>query len=547
MATKSEKSDLSELLAKAEEDFKVSQNGVTTIKTLKQFKSVAKNQRFKTLLDSSVKLISEEQQTIKVILTIAKLYYSQSDDKTSVRWFLKYLTKLKLETSISKSEKIEKCLTAEYMLGCCYFNLNNYKMAYKCLKTSPPDPTNVSTYLKHCDMLIHSCRALELHDEMLIYLGLSDKNPSEIFNANIRIENAKCLNQFCKIAGAIQHLKEASYILNNCQGFQGCWLHIADIYTNLKMHQEAYKCNQNYVDSLKDQSLDFLSKTCLLKVLLNMAEDNWHILNQHRRAISNCQHVLELLRDDSDGNLDRLTALYTMAECYYSLNDFEPAIRYFEELLEAMKKAHNISTDHLDYCHLSKVWLRISTSQLLSGSYRTALKSAKKSEKYLRKVPGKFPGECIETLVQLSYCWKKMEHPQKAIMFMTSAIDGTLQLNSEDNWKQYQYTTDIKTVYIGACEHQLSGNFAKTDSIFKSILLQEASNGLQQVMQKIHFCVKYVRKVFPEDGQLFWSRINYICCNDAKFVSQLPNGFKKRFFQYKNSLEGCNHLVKTVN
>jgi valyl-tRNA synthetase len=98
MATKSEKSDLSELLAKAEEDFKVSQNGVTTIKTLKQFKSVAKNQRFKTLLDSSVKLISEEQQTIKVILTIAKLYYSQSDDKTSVRWFLKYLTKLKLET-----------------------------------------------------------------------------------------------------------------------------------------------------------------------------------------------------------------------------------------------------------------------------------------------------------------------------------------------------------------------------------------------------------------------------------------------------------------
>jgi hypothetical protein len=85
MATKSEKTDLSELLAKAEEDFKVSQNGMKTIETLKELKSVGNNQRFKTLLDKSVKLICEKQQTIGVILIIGTLYYDQSDDKNSVR------------------------------------------------------------------------------------------------------------------------------------------------------------------------------------------------------------------------------------------------------------------------------------------------------------------------------------------------------------------------------------------------------------------------------------------------------------------------------
>jgi ferritin len=109
MATKSE--NPSDLLAKAEEDFKVSRNGVKTIETLikiKSIKSVGNNERFKTLLDNSAKCLSEEHQTIKVILTIAKLYYSQSDDKTSIRWLLKYLTKLKLEVSLSESEKIGK-------------------------------------------------------------------------------------------------------------------------------------------------------------------------------------------------------------------------------------------------------------------------------------------------------------------------------------------------------------------------------------------------------------------------------------------------------
>jgi hypothetical protein len=101
---------------------------------------------------------------------------------------------------------------------------------------------------------------------------------------------------------------------------------------------------------------------------------------------------------------------------------------------------------------------------------------------------------------------------------------------------------------IGACEQQLSGTFVGTDTMFKSILRQEASNGLEKVMKTLNFCVKTERKkernVFPEDGQLFWSRIVQICCNDDEFVAQLPSGFKKHFFLYKNSLETCKHLKK---
>jgi hypothetical protein len=101
MATKSEETDMSELLVKVEEDLQVSQNGVKAIKTLKtvKFKPWIHNPRFKVLLDNSVKCLSEEQQTLEVILTIGSLYYYQSDYKTSIKWFLK---------SESKSES-ERC------------------------------------------------------------------------------------------------------------------------------------------------------------------------------------------------------------------------------------------------------------------------------------------------------------------------------------------------------------------------------------------------------------------------------------------------------
>jgi tetratricopeptide (TPR) repeat protein len=546
MATKSEKTDLSELLAKAEEDFKVSQNGMKTIETLKELKSVGNNQRFKTLLDKSVKLICEKQQTIGVILIIGTLYYDQSDDKNSVRWFLKYLTKLKLETTLSESEKIDKSLTAEYMLGCCYFNLNNFKMAHKSLKTSPPDPSNVSKYKKHCEMLITSCHALELLEEMLMYRGFSEENPSGLFYVYFRIENAKRLIHFGKIAGAKQHLNEASNILSNCPDEPKFWLDIGYYYTNLEMFQEGYNCRQKFVDSFKDKSLD-PPPDDLVRVLLIMASDIKS--TPVHKAIDICQHILELLQKAPAGDFNRSMALNIMADSYFCLRDFGPAIKYYEESLEEMKKAYKKSDDTLlDYWSLSRVWSCISEAQLALSNYQMALKAAKRSAKYLKMVPGKYPTENIRAAINLSFCWRKLKHPQKAIMFMNSAIKVCQQLKKEDNLDYRLVSIDTKMAFIGACEHQLSGNFDQTDAIFKSILLQEASNGLEHLMKTVHFCTRagrmYINE-FPEDGHLFWSRLDKIYCNDANFLLQLPTGFKKCFLLYKNSFGVCNLLKQS--
>jgi tetratricopeptide (TPR) repeat protein len=547
MATKSEETDLLELLVTVEEDLQVSQNGVKAIETLQTLKSVENNPRFKVLLGNSVKLISEEQQTLEVILTIGTLYYNQSDYKTTIRWFLKYLTKLNLK---SESGKNKTTYTAEYMLGCCYYNLNNYKMACKCLKRCPPDPTNVCTYLKHCDMLIHSCQVLELYDEMLEYQGLRDENPSGILYVEVRIDNAEKLFQFGKVEGAKQHLKEASNILCNYSEDIDLELAIAKVYKDLKMYREASKCEQNFVDSFKDQSLN-PPPDILLEVLLEMANDKCLFLEQYQGAISISQHILELVQKDQKGDNYQHLAHYIMGESYLWLNEFGAAIKYLEKSLEEMKRVRS-SNDYLDYCHLSRVWLRISRSQLFSGSYQMALKSAKKSVKYLKSAPGKFPNDDVDTAVQLSYCWRKLGHLKKAKMFMNSAI----QIDARKDTKFVNddvYDTielQLQMVYIGALEHQLSGTFAKADNMFKLILLQEteASNSLEEVMKTLHVCVKKSgrrhKKVFPEDGQLFWSRIDHICCNQAYFLARLPNGFKKCFFQYKNSLESCNHLLK---
>jgi tetratricopeptide (TPR) repeat protein len=546
-------SDLSELLANAEEDFKVSQNGVKTIETLKTF--VGENQRFKTLLDDSVKLTSEEQQTLAVILTIGELYYDQSEDKTSARWFLKYLTKLKLETSFSEREKCEKSYTGEFMLGCCYYNLHNFKMALKCLKTSPPDPTYVNTYYQHCDMLIQSCQVLELPDEMLEYQRFIDENPSGIFNVKVRIANAKRLIQFDKIAAAKQHLKEASNILLQHQNEKRLntdeemlWVEMGTTYDNLlKSPHQAYKCNKMFVDSimLRDPPPDFVCK-----VLNKMAFDCLLLLDDYQEAINISKYCLELVLENPEGHVLRMQTLSNIADSYYGLRDFGQSIQYNEECLEEMKKAYKHSDIPLDYVHLSKHWLRISRSQLMSGSYQIALKSAKKSEKSLKKLKtGKYPKYNYATAVQLSYCWRKLGHLQKAITLMKSTMEVESKL---DKYIDVDFINhQIKLVYVGACEHQISGTFAETDSIFKSVLLQQSSKGLEEVMKTIQLCVKSgtrrrYRKVFPEDGQLFWSRIDYICRNDATFVSHLPNGFKKCFFQYKNSLEGCNHLFKNL-
>jgi tetratricopeptide (TPR) repeat protein len=545
MATKSDATDLPELLVKVEEDLQVSQNGVKAIETLKTFKFVQhlNNPRYKVLLDNSVKLISEEQETLEGILTIGTLYYYQLDYKTSIRWFLKYFLKKFIVERESKGEgESESKLSyeVEFQLGCCYYNLNNYKMAYKCLKKCPPDPTNVSRYLKHCDMLIHSCQVLELHDEMLKYQGLCDVNPSGILNVELRIFNAENLLQFGFITGAIQHLKEASNILCNCQDKQMVWLRIAGIYTDLKMFREACQCEQKIVDSFKDQSLD-PPPDILLKVLIKMSQDQT-CLEQYQTAISISQHFLELVLKAP--HYDKHVVLFTMAQSYYWLNDFGSAIKYFKESMK-MKRVRT-----LDY---SRVWLRISRSQLLSGSYQMALKSAKKSAKCLKSSPGKFPNNDIETTVQLSYCWRKLGNLQKAKKFMNSAMELDAMKEDVDlNSKDYQ----LRLLYIGVCEHLISGTFAITDNMFKLILLEEAEDSnycLEEVMIMLHFCCvksgrnRRYRSEFPEDAQLFWSRINHICCNEADdgyFLSQLPNGFKKRFFQYKNSLEGCHHLLK---
>jgi tetratricopeptide (TPR) repeat protein len=556
MATKSEEeTDLPELLVNVEEDLQVSQNGVNAIETLQTLKSVENNPRFKVLLDNSVKLISEEQQTLEVILTIGTLYYNQSDYKTSLRWFLKYLTKLKLESE-SESGKNEISYTAEFMLGCCYYNLSNDKMAYKCLKSCPPDPTNVSTYLQHGYMLIHSCQALELHNEILKYQGLSDETPSGILNVEVRIDNAEMLFQFGKIAGAKQHLKEASNILCNCQDKdkQMLWLAIARIYTDLKMYREDCQCKQKFVDSFKDQRID-PTPGILLKVLIQMAQTECD-LEQYQTAISICQHILELVQKALKGDYHRHLALNIIGKAYYWLNDFGTSIKYLEESLEEMKRAR-ATNEYLDYCHISRTWLSISRCQLLSGSYQMALRSAKKSVKYLKSAPGKFPNEEVDTAVQLSHCWRKLGHPQKAKMFMNSAME---QNNEIKDKKDLDLDLDfiLRIIFLGACEHLLSGTFALVDSMCKLILLKEykKSNSLEELMKILHICVQFdgnkrnKRRVFPEDGQLFWSRIDHICCNEADddyFLSYLPNGFKQRFFRYKNSLEGCNHLFKQFN
>jgi hypothetical protein len=52
---------------------------------------------------------------------------------------------------------------------------------------------------------------------------------------------------------------------------------------------------------------------------------------------------------------------------------------------------------------------------------------------------------------------------------------------------------------------------------------------------------------FPEDGQLFWSRLDKIYRNDANFLSQLPTGFKKCFLLYKNSFGVCNLLKQSMD
>jgi tetratricopeptide (TPR) repeat protein len=545
MATKNEKPDLAARLSKAEEDFKASKNGLDAIETLKTFKSVGSNQRFKALLDNSVKLISELQQTINIILTIATLYYEQSDDKTSVGWLLKYLTKVKLETSLRECEKKEKSLIAEYMLGCCFYNLNNYKMAYKSLKTSPPDPSNVSKYQKHCNMLIMSCHALQLWNEMVKYKELcNNQNQSAQFNVTIRINNANQLILIGKTSGAKIHLKEASTILLQCQDEQKLWEPIAAIYRDLKMYREAYKCNQNFVDAFKDQSLDPPSDK-LLKILLQMASDDNYFLGHYERAISKCQYVLELFQKAPESTIGyKLQAICTMADSYFFLNDFQLTIKHYEQVLVEMKQAYSEkdSSVNMDYCHLSRVWLMLSRSQLLSGNFQKALKSANKSVKYLKRAPGKFPREDADTAKQLSYCWRKLENPQKASMFMSSAVT----IWKKNQLEEMDYI-DTKMIFIGACKHQLSGTFGQIDSLIKTFLLQNASKPLEQVMNKLHFCVKgfiKIRNYFPEDGQLFWSRLNKMYCNDADFVSKLPNGFEKCFFLYKNSLECCNHLKK---
>jgi hypothetical protein len=125
---------------------------------------------------------------------------------------------------------------------------------------------------------------------------------------------------------------------------------------------------------------------------------------------------------------------------------------------------------------------------------------------------------------------------------MNAAIEAIKQLKL--------FNSSNLKIYIVACQQQISGTFEAADCLFKELLLAQASHGIEIIMEALNSYVKGARKdiiMFPEDGQLFWSRIDQICRNDAQFVSHFPSGFKKHFFRYKNSLEACNHLKKSIN
>jgi tetratricopeptide (TPR) repeat protein len=422
-------------------------------------------------------------------------------------------------------------------------------MAYKSLKSIPPDPSNGSKFKKHCNMLSISCESLKLWDDMDKCKELcEEENPcqSAYFNIRIRTDNARRLIEFGKISGAKKHLKDASNIMSNCEDEHKFWTVIAECYDELQMYPESYKCRQNFVDSFNGQNLD-PPPVELVYVLITMADfNNLTLVGNYHRAISICQHVLELLQKTPKGDLKRVQAINALADSYYYLSDFGPAIQYYEETIEEMKKAHKNYKVYSDYSYFSALWLRISESQLLSGSYQIALKSAKKSEKYLKMAPEEFSHDfaaVANTAVQLSYCWRKLERPRKAIVFMDAAIKAVGELNKQRD-PEFNFSN---MVFIGACKQQISGTFVAADSYFKGCLLAQASLGIDLIMDTLNSCVKGGKEmnVFPEDGQLFWSRIDHICRNDDEFVSHFPSGFKKHFFRYKNSLEACNHLKKS--
>jgi tetratricopeptide (TPR) repeat protein len=134
------------------------------------------------------------------------------------------------------------------------------------------------------------------------------------------------------------------------------WGPIADVYTDLKMFREAHKCHQNFVDIYNGQSPD-PPPAMLLIVLLQMAINinSTPLVGSYQKAISMCQHILELVQKTLEGYQKRSQALYQMADSYYWLNDFGSAIKYYEEALEEMKQAHKNSKDGMDYYHLSRM------------------------------------------------------------------------------------------------------------------------------------------------------------------------------------------------
>jgi tetratricopeptide (TPR) repeat protein len=235
------------------------------------------------------------------------------------------------------------------------------------------------------------------------------------------------------------------------------WMELGTTYNKLlKSHHQAYKCNKMYVDliMLRDPPPDVV-----WKLLNKMALDNLIKLYDYQEAMNISKYCLELVLETPEGQGFRMQALTTIADSYYGLRDFGPAIKYYEECLEEMKNAHKHSDLPLDYPHYITLWLRISRSQLMSGSYQIALKSAKKSGKYLNKMNANLPEHDYATAVQLSYCWRKLGHLQKAIMFMKSSMKEDDKLDKDLDLDFLNF--EIKMVYVGACEHQVSGTFAK--------------------------------------------------------------------------------------
>jgi tetratricopeptide (TPR) repeat protein len=485
---------------------------------------------------------------------LGQSYFNVADYKTSAKWQLQCLQ------LAEKLQNVDDIVKSREDLGTCYFQLKNYKMAYKFLSTSIDLQISEGHHLNSSSqqslkLLIWICD--QNYNELEVPLAKYLKVELDLMKKHKHSPNQEYSETLVRLVRS----KMSLYEIDDC-----CLEYINEVigllnkaeFNSLGLYEiavELYsRCNNKFEEAIeilehakKDPNQAYL---CLTRMGAIKAEH----LKKFEEGLQNCHEALNLYPSKGGGQVEKCVIFMTIGDIYFGQKLYHDSLKYFEKAMEETNKTSKASRNqNFTELQMSRLWVNIAKTQCQLDMPKTALSSIKKSWTYLCEVDyKKHPKYWSDISLIKGHCYRKMGRYKKAIALTKTAIQQTViayrikvQKYGDPGINLHFLSTSY--TFLAGCAKLDNDKKCVDESHEKLIDLLCTSNFYKSSDELIQFINQSRNAGYPADDQeLFMSKLKHVIDHSPLMLSDAPPDFVPKLSRYLNSWAISNLLKKNL-